>query len=36
MPRTLHGNDPEEKEAYRTWAGNMGWTGRNVKPENML
>lgn len=28
--------DIEEKESSKIWAKGMGWTGRKVKPENML
>ena len=34
--RTIHGNDPEEKEDMREWAKWMGWTGRMNKPEILL
>ena len=33
---TLHGDDPEKKESMKEWARYMGWTGRKVKPENIL
>lgn len=36
MLAVLHGNDPEEKESMKEWARYMGWTGRMVKPENIL
>ncbi|MDO4962221.1 MAG: hypothetical protein Q4E57_10315 [Eubacteriales bacterium] len=29
-------DDAEEKESSRTWAKGMGWTGRKLKPENIL
>lgn len=36
MLEALHGDDSEEKESYKEWSKGMGWTGRNVKPENIL
>ena len=34
--RELHEGAPEERESARVWASEMGWTGRRIKPENML
>ena len=34
--RVIHGEDPDEKEDMKEWAKWMGWTGRMVKPENLL
>ena len=28
--------DQDEKENAREWARSVGWTGRMIKPENML
>lgn len=36
MLSTLKGNDPDKKESMREWARGMGWTGRMIKPENIL
>ena len=36
MLEALHGDDIDEKESYKEWSSGMGWTGRNVKPENIL
>lgn len=36
MLEALHGKDKEEKESYKEWSRGMGWTGRNVRPENIL
>ena len=32
----INSDDKEAAREYRTWASGLGWTGRNVKPENML
>ena len=34
--RTIHGDDPDEKEESKEWARFMGWTGRMNKPETVL
>ncbi len=34
--RTIHGNDPDEKEDMKSWGLWMGWTGRMNKPETLL
>ena len=34
--RVIHGEDPDEKEDMKEWAKWMGWTGRMIKPENLL
>ncbi len=34
--RTIHGDDPEEREESRDWARWMGWAGRMNKPETLL
>lgn len=34
--RTIHGDDPDEKEEMKEWARYMGWTGRMNKPETVL
>ena len=34
--RVIHGEDPDEKDDMREWAKWMGWTGRMIKPENLL
>ena len=34
--RVIHGENPDEKEDMKEWAKWMGWTGRMVKPENLL
>ncbi len=34
--RTIHGEDPDEKEDMKEWAKWMGWTGRMPKPESLL
>jgi len=34
--QTINGKDAEEKERMKQWAKSMGWTGRKVKPENIL
>ena len=34
--RIIHGKDPNEKEDMKEWAKWMGWTGRMIKPENLL
>ena len=34
--RIIHGEDPDEKEDMKEWAKWMGWTGRMIKPENLL
>lgn len=36
MLEALHGKDEREKESYKQWSRGMGWTGRNMKPENIL
>ncbi len=36
MLEILHGEDDEEKEAMKEWSKNMGWSGRKVRPENLL
>lgn len=32
----INSSDRALAREYRTWASGLGWTGRNVKPENML
>ncbi len=34
--RTIHGNDPDEREDMKSWGRWMGWTGRMNKPETLL
>ena len=34
--RVIHGEDANEKEDMKEWAKWMGWTGRMIKPENLL
>ncbi|MCI7498088.1 MAG: hypothetical protein SOT68_00745 [Oscillospiraceae bacterium] len=34
--QTINGSDKEEKLYMKEWASDMGWTGRMVKPENIL
>lgn len=34
--QTINGSDKEEKSYMKEWASDMGWTGRMVKPENIL
>ena len=34
--RTIHGNDPDEREDMKSWGHWMGWTGRMNKPETLL
>ncbi len=29
-------SDQEEKAEWKEWAKNLDWTGRRIKPENML
>ena len=34
---TIHLNeDEEERGQAREWAGSLGWTGRTIKPQNLL
>lgn len=34
---TIHLNeDEEERGQAREWAGSLGWTGRAIKPQNLL
>lgn len=34
--QTINGTDKEERSDMKEWASDMGWTGRMVKPENIL
>ena len=34
--RTIHGDDPDEKQDLKEWAKWMGWTGRMNKPESLI
>jgi len=34
--KTIHGDDPAEKEDMKSWARFMGWTGRMNRPETLL
>lgn len=34
--RTVHGNNPDEREDMKSWGRWMGWTGRMNKPETLL
>ena len=37
IDRTLHhSQDGVEREEIREWARSLGWTGRAIKPKNML
>lgn len=36
MLEALHGEDLSEKESMKEWARSMGWTGRMIKPINIL
>lgn len=36
MLEALHGEDLSEKEYMQEWARSMGWTGRMIKPVNIL
>ncbi len=34
--RTIHGEDPDEKQDLKEWAKWMGWTGRMNTPETLI
>lgn len=36
MLRTIHEGDKDEAKWMREWARSLGWTGRDVKPKNMI